>query len=57
MEREDRVSDGKDGHRPIPSDHAPLRLDLDEAGAHVDAGWADAEARILDRPRTAKPPR
>jgi exodeoxyribonuclease-3 len=35
--------------KPIPSDHAPLVLDLDEPGVPFDAGWADAEARIAAR--------
>ena len=26
--------------KPIPSDHAPLTLDPDEAGRSYDAGWA-----------------
>src|SRR5687768_9358688 len=35
--------------KPIPSDHAPLVLDLDEPGVPFDPGWADAEARIAAR--------
>ena len=35
--------------KPIPSDHAPLVLDLDEPGKQFDPGWADAEARIVAR--------
>ena len=35
--------------KPIPSDHAPLVLDLDEPGRPFDPGWADAEARIVAR--------
>ena len=35
--------------KPIPSDHAPLVLDLDEPGRPFDAGWSDAEARIVAR--------
>jgi exodeoxyribonuclease-3 len=35
--------------KPIPSDHAPLVLDLDEPGVPFDPGWADAEARIVAR--------
>ena len=35
--------------KPIPSDHAPLVLDLDEPGRRFDAGWSDAEARIVAR--------
>jgi exodeoxyribonuclease-3 len=35
--------------KPIPSDHAPLVLDLDEPGRAFDPGWDDAEARIVAR--------
>jgi len=35
--------------KPIPSDHAPLVLDLDAAGRPFDPGWSDAEARIVAR--------
>ena len=35
--------------KPIPSDHAPLLLDLDEPGKPFDPGWEDAEARIVAR--------
>jgi exodeoxyribonuclease-3 len=35
--------------KPIPSDHAPLTLDLDAPGQPFDAGWAGAEARIAAR--------
>jgi exodeoxyribonuclease III len=35
--------------KPIPSDHAPLVLDLDEPGRPFDPGWDDAAARILGR--------
>lgn len=35
--------------KPIPSDHAPLVLDLDEPGVPFDPGWSDAEARIVAR--------
>jgi exodeoxyribonuclease-3 len=35
--------------KPIPSDHAPLVLDLDELGRIFDPGWSDAEARIVAR--------
>jgi exodeoxyribonuclease-3 len=35
--------------KPIPSDHAPLVLDLDEPGKAFDPGWSDAEARIAAR--------
>jgi exodeoxyribonuclease-3 len=35
--------------KPIPSDHAPLVVDLDEAGFPFDAGWVAAEERIRKR--------
>jgi exodeoxyribonuclease-3 len=35
--------------KPIPSDHAPLTIDLDEPGKPFDAGWAGAEERIAAR--------
>lgn len=35
--------------KPTPSDHAPLVIDLDAAGAEFDAGWSGAEARSLAR--------
>jgi exodeoxyribonuclease-3 len=31
--------------KPIPSDHAPLVMDLDRSGQPFDAGWEAAEAR------------
>jgi exodeoxyribonuclease-3 len=34
---------------PIPSDHAPLLIDLDEPGVPIDAGWDAAAARIAAR--------
>jgi len=37
--------------KPIPSDHAPLLIDLDEPGFPLDAGWAGADARIAARRR------
>ena len=33
----------------MPSDHAPLVIDLDEPGHPFDAGWASAEGRIAAR--------
>ena len=33
----------------IPSDHAPLIIDLDAPGFPLDAGWSSAEARIAAR--------
>jgi exodeoxyribonuclease III len=35
--------------KPIPSDHAPLVIDIDEAGSAFDAGWTGAEGRIAAR--------
>ncbi len=35
--------------KPIPSDHAPVVLDLDAAGHPFDAGWASADSRIAVR--------
>jgi exodeoxyribonuclease-3 len=41
---------------PIPSDHAPVVVDLDERGVAFEAGWEGALSRILarTRPRPAK---
>jgi exodeoxyribonuclease-3 len=35
--------------KPTPSDHAPVVMDLDQAGYPFDAGWASAEERIATR--------
>ena len=35
--------------KPIPSDHAPLVVDIDGPGIAFDAGWASAEERIAAR--------
>jgi exodeoxyribonuclease-3 len=35
--------------KPIPSDHAPLVIDVDTPGHPFDAGWASAEGRIAAR--------
>ncbi|HLC43473.1 MAG TPA: endonuclease/exonuclease/phosphatase family protein, partial [Methylomirabilota bacterium] len=35
--------------KPIPSDHTPLVIDIDEPGRPFDAGWATAEGRIAAR--------
>ncbi len=40
--------------KPVPSDHAPLVIDIDEPGHPFDAGWASADARIAAR-RSAAP--
>jgi exodeoxyribonuclease-3 len=37
--------------KPIPSDHAPLMVDVDEPGVALDAGWSGAQARIAARRR------
>ena len=35
--------------KPVPSDHAPLVIDIDSPGYPFDAGWASAESRIAAR--------
>jgi len=35
--------------KPIPSDHAPLVIDLDQPGHPFEAGWKSAEGRIAAR--------
>jgi exodeoxyribonuclease-3 len=35
--------------KPVPSDHAPLVIDIDEPGLRFDAGWEEAEKRIAAR--------
>ncbi len=35
--------------KPVPSDHAPLVIDLDRPGHGFDAGWEGAEARRAAR--------
>ncbi len=35
--------------KPIPSDHAPLVIDVDEPGHPFDAGWTAADERIAAR--------
>jgi exodeoxyribonuclease III len=37
--------------KPIPSDHAPLVIDMDSPGTPFDAGWSSAESRIAERVR------
>ena len=34
---------------PVPSDHAPLSIDLDEPGKPFDPDWTGALARIASR--------
>jgi exodeoxyribonuclease-3 len=36
---------------PVPSDHAPLSIDLDEPGRPIDPDWEGALARIAKRSR------
>jgi len=43
--------------KPIPSDHAPLVVDVDEPGRAFDAGWASADERISARRAKTKPKR
>jgi exodeoxyribonuclease-3 len=38
--------------KPIPSDHAPLLVDVDDLGHPLDAGWAAAAGRIAARQRS-----
>jgi exodeoxyribonuclease-3 len=35
--------------KPLPSDHAPLVIDLDDRGVAFEAGWTGAEGRIAAR--------
>jgi exodeoxyribonuclease-3 len=35
--------------KPIPSDHAPLLIDVDQPGHPFDAGWDAAAARLSAR--------
>jgi len=35
--------------KPVPSDHAPLVVDLDQPGTPFDAGWAGAADRVAAR--------
>jgi len=35
--------------KPIPSDHAPVIIDLDEPGRPIDTGWSGADERIAKR--------
>ena len=34
---------------PVPSDHAPLFVDLDEPGRPIDTGWSGSEAKFATR--------
>ena len=35
--------------KPVPSDHAPLLIDVDEPGVPIDAGWAGGDERTAAR--------
>ena len=39
---------------PVPSDHAPLLIDLDEPGRPIDPDWGGALARIAARTRPGR---
>lgn len=39
---------------PVPSDHAPLLIDIDEPGKAIDAGWEGALKRIAARSRPGR---
>ncbi len=39
---------------PVPSDHAPLLVDLDEPGRPIDPDWEGALARIKARTRPGR---
>ena len=34
--------------KPVPSDHAPVVIDLDRPGQTFDAGWGRVERKALD---------
>jgi exodeoxyribonuclease III len=40
--------------KPTPSDHAPVVIDVEAAGAPIDAGWEAADKRIAARRRKAR---
>jgi len=40
--------------KPIPSDHAPLVVDIDEPGRTFEAGWTSADERVAARRAKAK---
>ena len=35
--------------KPVPSDHAPLLIDVDEPGVPFDAGWSGGDERTAAR--------
>jgi exodeoxyribonuclease-3 len=43
--------EARKGPKPIPSDHAPVTIDLDEQGPSIDPDWAGALSRIAKRAR------
>ena len=43
--------EARKGPKPIPSDHAPVTIDLDEPGPSIDPDWDGALARIAKRAR------
>ena len=43
--------EARKGPKPIPSDHAPVAIDLDERGPSIDPDWAGALSRISKRAR------
>lgn len=40
--------------KPLPSDHAPLVIDIDSPGYPFDAGWASTDSRIAARQRNQR---
>jgi exodeoxyribonuclease-3 len=37
--------------KPVPSDHAPVIIDIESPGHPFDAGWISADSRIATRVR------
>jgi exodeoxyribonuclease-3 len=35
--------------KPVPSDHAPMFIDVDEPGLPFDTGWAGVDAKAVAR--------
>ncbi|MGZ3422903.1 MAG: exodeoxyribonuclease III [Polyangiales bacterium] len=40
--------------KPVPSDHAPVVIDLDTEGKALDAGWSSADERVAERRKKAR---
>lgn len=40
--------------KPVPSDHAPLVIDIDSPGHPFDAGWSSADSPIAVRLRNER---